>query len=229
MEKPLPSQIGPSTIPNYSHSWKQQRIGIGILVIVYIVGVAGILLPIHPDFILLTPINLLFSTGMILYYHQPKDLILALFILTSFLTGYLFELIGVQTGLIFGDYQYGEVLGLKLWDTPLMIGVNWVMVTYSVGMTISLLFPDWSNWAKALASAAGMVLLDLIIEPVAMTRGFWTWEGDSIPLQNYAGWFFIGLGLQLFFHFRLRFRPNFVAVALLILQFLFFGILLLAG
>src|SRR5689334_23098853 len=37
------------------------------------------------------------------------------------------EVIGVATGAIFGAYSYGEVLGFKLLEVPLIIGLNWVV------------------------------------------------------------------------------------------------------
>ena len=41
-----------------------------------------------------------------------------------------------------------------------------------------------------------MILLDLIIEPVAPLLGFWIFDLPSVPLQNYVGWFLIGLATQ---------------------------------
>ncbi len=213
--------------PAYSFFWKEQRTAVLVLSIVYAVGIAGLLIPIHPDFIFLTPLNLLFSVGLMLYYHKPRNVFFWWFIGICYSVGFLSELIGVQTGLIFGSYQYGSVLGPKLFDTPLMIGVNWVMVTYCAGMTISVLFPSLNKLAAAGLAALLMVGLDVLIEPVAITQGFWSWKGDSIPIQNFIGWFVIGFILQLLFHFKLRHQPNFVAIALFILQFLFFGILYL--
>ena len=38
-----------------------------------------------------------------------------------------------------------------------------------------------------------MVLLDIMIEPVAIELDFWQWEGGNIPLQNYLMWFIVAL------------------------------------
>ena len=48
------------------------------------------------------------------------------FISIAFLWGLLAEIIGVQTGILFGSYAYGETLGLKIFGAPLVIGLNWV-------------------------------------------------------------------------------------------------------
>jgi putative membrane protein len=38
--------------------------------------------------------------------------------------GFFIEAIGVNTGLIFGNYVYKTTLGWKFLETPLIIGVN---------------------------------------------------------------------------------------------------------
>ena len=72
-----------------------------------------------------------------------------------------------------------------------------------------------------------MVLIDLVIEPVAMKYGFWSWQGGQIPLQNYLAWFVVSFVLlQLFY--RLKFRKvNLIAPALYFFQLLFFVVLYL--
>ncbi len=197
---------------------------IAVLAILYSVGIFGVLLPLHPDFILLTPVNLLISLTLVLIHHPRWTMATVLFLLFAFLWGFTAEVIGVKTGLIFGNYSYGRVLGPKLWDTPLMIGVNWAMLAYSSGVCVNYL-PRLPWWIKGTLAAALMVGLDVLIEPVAMQRGFWDWEGGQVPLQNYLGWFLVALPLQLFFSFQHRELLNKVAVALFICQFVFFLVL----
>ena len=43
------------------------------------------------------------------------------------------EILGVNYGLIFGKYDYGDNLGLKLLGVPLLIGLNWVVLTFICG------------------------------------------------------------------------------------------------
>ena len=62
------------------------------------------------------------------FVGKPKQM-LAFFLI--FLLGFVVEVVGVQTGLIFGSYSYGATLGVKLFDTPLLIGLNWIFVSYS--------------------------------------------------------------------------------------------------
>ena len=203
----------------------RQNYAILILIVLYVVGVFGVLLPIHPDFLRLTPVNLLVSLALVLWFHPSWSRQAVIFLVLCYLAGFGAELFGVQTGLLFGEYRYGAVLGPKVWDTPLMIGVNWMLVSYCAGVTVNTLAGDRRWELRAFAGAVLMVLLDMLIEPVAMSYDFWSWEGNVVPLKNYAGWFAVAFPLQIVFARWLGGIRNNVAVALFMLQVLFFLIL----
>lgn len=198
---------------------------IAIISILYTVGIVGILTQVHPNFILLTPINLLVTLALVLRHHPRWDRATWLFLAGAYLVGFGAELFGIQTGLLFGEYTYGKVLGWKVWGTPLMIGVNWVIVAYGAGVTVNRIAGSLAPWLRALLAAALMVILDWLIEPVAMQYGFWDWEDGTIPLRNYLGWFIVALPLLMFFMYRLGDTRNKVGVALFIWQVIFFLIL----
>ena len=196
-----------------------------VLAILYTVGVFGILLPIHEDFILLTPVNLLVSLALVLWFHPGWGQRTLAFLAVAYFTGFGAELFGVQTGILFGEYSYGRVLGPKLWGTPLMIGINWVMLGYSAGVIANRLAGSRHWLLRGLVAALLMVGLDVLIEPVAMHYGFWSWKGNEVPLRNYLGWFLVAFPLQCLFAYWLGRVQNKVAVALFILQIFFFLIL----
>lgn len=107
--------------------------------------------------------------------------------LIIFSGGFLIELIGTKTGYLFGNYQYGNVLGFKLFDVSLIIGVNWFAIVLASSnlvrkVNVPLIF-------QAFLAALLAVLLDFVIEPIAVKYGFWTWKNDIIPLYNYLTWF----------------------------------------
>lgn len=198
---------------------------IAFLALAYLAGVAGIHFAVHASFILLTPFNLLLSLVLALVFHRGWTKEMSIFLALCYAVGFGAELFGVQTGLLFGEYAYGPVLGPKVWGTPLMIGVNWMLVSYTTGMTVNAIGGRW-HWAgRAVAGALLMVILDLFIEPVAMAFNFWSWEGDVVPLRNYFGWFFVSLPLQAYFAFHFGEKRNKVAVALFIMQLAFFVLL----
>ncbi len=203
----------------------KEKTAIFILVVIYLVGIIGIKLPFHPDFILLTPFNLIISLLLILYFHGNWTREMTIYLLIAFWLGFGIETIGVNTGLVFGEYQYGQVLGWKLWGTPLMIGVNWVLLTYCSAVSMNRLFKRAGLWHKALIGAGIMTFLDYWIEPVAMHYGFWSWTNNDVPMQNYIAWFVIAYVILVIFYKLVGKTTNKVAEALLILQFVFFFIL----
>lgn len=197
-----------------------------VLIIVYTVGIIGIVSQIDERFILLTPVNLLLSLLIILLNHRNWKTSHTIFMVFCFLFGYFIEVLGVNTGIIFGQYSYGKVLGFKIWDTPLMIGVNWLILVYASCTLVNHIFRTLSSsLLKAFLAASLMVLLDILIEPVAIALGFWFWETEHIPLQNYLAWFGIAFILCYIFQLFLKDNLNFVAVILFFLQFAFFLII----
>ena len=92
----------------------QARLAVLVLAVLYAVGIVGILLPIHEDFILLTPFNLLVSLALVLWMHPRWDGHTLAFLFIAYFVGFGAELFGVQTGILFGEYTYGEVLGPRI-------------------------------------------------------------------------------------------------------------------
>ena len=217
------SQPVTSTMYEYSRS---EKTAVTILTILYLVGTIGFIFKIHPEFAKLTPVNLLLSLIIVLYFHPQWHWKIVLFCLICPVIGFVVEMKGVETGLIFGAYQYGEALGFKFNNTPLSIGINWLLLTYSSAVLINHAAKKDSNIIlKAVLASALMVSLDVLIEPIAMKTDMWSWANNKVPMQNYLGWFLTALPLHLLFFILNKSVKNKVAVSLLILQFLFFWIL----
>jgi putative membrane protein len=178
--------------------------------------------PTSAFFISLTPLNLLLSCAVLLWYHPVqwhKASIAAC--LAVYLLSFLVEMAGVQTGLIFGRYEYGDVLGIKVLETPLLIGVNWLILIVA---TSSLM--DYSNlpaWLRNLLAAALMTFTDVLIEPVAIALGFWHWFGQPVPLQNYLAWFITAWLLIVLYRASGASSRNKMALWVLGAQFFFFA------
>lgn len=193
-----------------------------LVIIFHIVGCAGFLLPAYVGlFKQLVPFHLLLMCGLIIINHQHRNTHFWTFLLLIWTAGYLIELLGVHTGLVFGNYYYGSTLGFKVAGIPLMIGVNWILVIYSAGMLVSLI-KNMSIILRAVAAAVLVVLLDILIEPVAVKFDYWSWVGYDIPLRNYIAWFLFSFMLLLFFYSRNFKQVNAVAAVHFIVQFLFF-------
>ena len=199
------------------------KVSIIILIAFYISGIVGILTKNQTiDFLSLTPLNLLVNATLLLLNHQKGTNKQWLVFLIIAVIGYFIEVIGVTTGVIFGDYIYKTTLGWKLFETPLIIGVNWMLLTYGVVYTIGVKIKN--TIGIALASAFVLVALDILIEPVAIKYDFWIWKQAIVPFKNYIAWFFISFILcYIVAHYKSVSKNNF-APYLLVMQFIFFGI-----
>jgi len=199
------------------------RFAIGFLILTHVSGLIGLQTEYRDWFLLMTPFNLLLSFALLMLHHRHWKNSFILFVGVTFLVGYGIEVTGVHTGWPFGEYRYGETLGFKLWEVPLLIGVNWVMLIYASGIVVQGLRAH--RLVKALLAAVMMVLLDYLIEPVAIAYDFWSWDQHDVPFINYLGWFGVALPLCLLFQYLPFAKANKVAAMLFLIQVIFFGIL----
>jgi putative membrane protein len=187
-------------------------------IIFYLVGIVGIVTPFsHHLFVKLFPLALVLSFIAILFFHQASfDSKTIIVLVLIGLMSYLIEVAGVYTHLIFGNYKYGEALGIKLLDTPLLIAVNWVMLTYagsSVTEKTSL-----SPSLKIILASFIILGYDIILEQIAPVVDMWYWENNTIPVRNYIAWFIIALAFQTIIRiFGIKIR-NSIAWKILLIQ-----------
>lgn len=146
------------------------------------------------------------------------------FLLLAFcgLMGFLAEVAGVQRGWFFGHYSYGTVLGFKVWDVPLLLLVNWMWVLY--GSQNLLLIFHMPRYTLPWLTAGILVGYDFFLERFAVRYGLWRWAGDTIPLQNYAGWALVSLLLTALWQ---PLQVNKMAARLFTIQLFFFAVLML--
>jgi putative membrane protein len=190
------------------------------LILVYVSGSIGFVM--NPAFFSpFTPYTLLF-TCFVFLIHIPaadKKFLLAFFSI-AFL-GFIIEVIGVKTGLIFGKYSYGDGLGLKLLEVPLIISINWAMLICAGIRIVSSFF---ANKITVLVVAALLVtLIDLLIEQVAPKLDFWQFESGLPGIHNYLGWIGVAFFISYFFYPILIKSNRTVSLIILILQIIFFS------
>lgn len=178
--------------------------------------------------------------GLLLATHRQRNRAFWLFVVVCVVVGISVEVVGVNTGWLFGQYAYGQVLGYQWKGVPLLIGVNWFIAIYCCGITIHTLLqklmtalgdlPASSKKIQALSVVVDggtlAVFFDWIMEPVAIKLGFWTWGGNgSVPSFNYICWFGISLLLMACFYYCNASKANKFAVHLLLIQIMFFLLL----
>lgn len=162
------------------------NLSIGVLWLFTISGIFGILSQHQDWFLSLTPLNLLFYALILLWNIEKLNLKTWIALGIPFFIGFIAEALGVNFGLIFGTYTYGDNLGYKIFGVPFMICVNWVILTVITAdiakyFTKNLIF-------SASIGAILMTVLDLIIEVSAPRFHFWQFEDEKVPIQNYVGW-----------------------------------------
>lgn len=216
-------------------SYLKNYFSLFVAILFHLTGVLGILFTPYKDwFVNNTPMVLL---TMFLLLSKSQDKFSLRFVsinLIAFIIGMITEIIGVNTGLLFGHYTYGTVLGPKLYGVPLLIGFNWFIIVFCAGsfMTQFLalmqrntklpISPIASTMAVVLGGAILATCFDHILEPVAVKLHFWSWENGQIPLLNYFCWFAISAALLSITMYIKRFSVNKFASSLFIIQTLFF-------
>lgn len=197
-----------------------------LVLLLHAVGIVGMLSPWQEYFRLLTPFNLIFCGALLWLNHRDQKSELIRFAAFVFLFGYIIEFVGVHTGLVFGRYSYGATLGPTLFGVPIIIGLNWLLITYSVSvLTDGFKIP---LAAKIILGALLAVGIDWLIEPVAVHYDFWSWTHGYVPLRNYVGWFFTSLIMLTSYHVLGVKSENKLALPLYLTQLIFFLVLTLS-
>jgi uncharacterized membrane protein len=195
------------------------------LCILYAVGLFGTVFW-GLDLMPLTAVNLLISAVILFVNHTNANTRLFIYSGVVFVSGWLIEWAGVETGRIFGQYFYGNNLGLKLLDIPVIIGMNWLLLSYCSSVVANRIFANSTTFntffPKVFVGALLMVLVDFFIEQVAPTYDFWYWKNQLVPLQNYSAWFAFAFAFNFLFQHLQIDNNNKVAVWLYGLMLLFF-------
>ncbi len=207
------------------HKIVQVLVVLSLAFFLYTMGLIGIIAPeSRAESVQLTPVTLMLSLLVVMLFAEVsftfKTTLIFLIIAAS---GYLIEAVGVNTGKIFGSYEYGKTLGYSILNTPVLIGLNWLFLVYAS----SSLFERFSfhHIIKIVLASLAMVVYDIVLEPVAPKMDMWYWKDPVVPLQNYIAWFIIAA----VFHSMIKWfkinTKNPVASWILLCQFLFFLIL----
>jgi len=122
----------------------------------------------------------------------------ALLALTAYTYGV--EFLGVTTGFPYGTFSYRLHLGPMLFGVvPLGLPLFFFpLVLNAFLLALLLLGSAAGSRAVRLLVAAGIVVgMDLVLDPGAVSLGFWRYAADGVyygvPLSNYAGWVLSGL------------------------------------
>lgn len=190
-----------------------------ILLSIYIYFLAGIVWHLIPSTKeIITPLTAyglyLFSILLIIkerkYFSFPALLWFTFIGIATF----SIEVVGVKTGKIFGEYSYGNILGIKLLGVPLIIAFNWALVLTGI-YSFVYQYRSLSNPLKIILISLLTVTFDILLEPVAVTLDYWNWYSGNVPFQNYTAWFliaflFTSIGIVLKISINTRFISHYI-------------------
>jgi putative membrane protein len=197
---------------SYKHS-------IAILIIFHLIGLIGFQTPYQDLFITLTPLNLILSLILLIIHHK-KNTIWWLAAMGIYVAGFLVEVAGINTGVIFGEYEYLTALGPEILGTPPLIGVNWLILVISTASIAQMLFA--TKLLRSIVGTTLMVILDAAIEPVAPLLDFWEFNSASVPTENYIAWWLIGFIMQFMYQKLDVSRSNKLGLSLYSIMLVFF-------
>jgi bisanhydrobacterioruberin hydratase len=194
------------------------------IVVVHFFGLIGIIwmpdqfLPLSFVSLGMCCISLLFS------FEEFKWQRLVTFCIAAVL-GYAIEVIGVSTGILFGNYSYGENLGPKLFDVPVVIGLNWAALLLISQQVVTHFLNVNKRIFSAMLVATLMTAFDFLLELVAPQLDYWSFTNKIYaPAQNFIAWWGVSFILALF-TFRFFRNKNSNALVYGFTQLVFFVLL----
>lgn len=138
---------------------------------------------------------------------------ITLYTVIAFGIGFLVEIIGSKTGLLFGGkYQFktSTFFGPIFVGIPLLIPLSWAGLIYmSLNYCMYVTGFDFFNEPILLFISSSLLLmaLDVVLDPIAVDEGRWKWENPgsfyNVPIYNFFGWFFTTFIVLLCFKFLL--------------------------
>ena len=200
------------------------RLSVFFLWLINFSGFFGITSDQSEFFLSTTPYVLSLTLLLLILNHDLSDKKSKIGLMLIFLFGLIVEILGVNYGLFFGEYSYGANLGPKIYEVPFVIGLNWVLLIIATGSVSDNLIKGKEIF-KILFASFLMVLIDLLIEQSAPKLDYWEFIISPVPFSNYLWWFIFSLCFQYIFFKTVKTKEYNLSSNILVIQFLFFGML----
>ena len=139
---------------------------------------------------------------------------IAIFLIITIIVSLLLEIIGSKTGYVFGGkyhYNNNNTPGFILFGIPVLIPIAWFGIIYmSINFcnyvtNVRFPFENSINYYFIILTAIFVMLLDLVLDPLAVDEKRWNWELPGIyygiPILNFFGWLLVPLLILLIFQY----------------------------
>jgi len=137
---------------------------------------------------------------------------IVIFLIITIIVSLILEIIGSKTGYVFGGkyhYDNDNTPGVTLFDIPVLIPIAWFGIIYmSINFcnyvtNVRFPFENSINYSFIILTAIFVMLLDLVLDPLAVDEKRWNWESPGIyygiPILNFFGWLLVPLLILLIF------------------------------
>jgi uncharacterized membrane protein len=116
--------------------------------------------------------------------------------------GLAVEVVGVHTGLPFGEYAYSDRLGPRLLGVPLVVPLAWTWMAWPAWLAAVRLTAS-PVWRVAVATVA-LAAWDVFLDPQMVAAGQWVWHTPiptlpgvtGVPIGNYLGWLVVSAAMM---------------------------------
>jgi uncharacterized membrane protein len=135
----------------------------------------------------------------------------------TFLIAFTAEALGVNFGIIFGNYYYPDLLGPQVFGVPILVALAWETILYASFYVTDILIPVRTGQAGffqkvvvllglSLVGAIATTAWDMMMDPFAVSRGWWVWRDggpyvpyiqNGVPISNFTGWLITAFLCQL--------------------------------
>lgn len=138
--------------------------------------------------------SLFFEFGAILAFllilrQEYKNIRLREILILAFIYGLLLEIINTHLS---KSYYYGKDFLFQIYGIPLAIASGWAIVYYTTRKISKKFQFKW--YAAPFFMALIAVIFDMVLDPIAIRLGFWSWrisfgeEWFGAPYDNLIGW-----------------------------------------
>ena len=202
------------------------RFSIFIVWLINVSGFFGMFSDQKEFFLTFTPYAILMSFILIFINSKinQKGFITSIVIIAIF--GFIIEYLGANYGILFGAYSYGENLGLKVGNVPLIMAINWILLIIITGNFSEKVFKN-SLASRVIFGSLLMVILDFFIEVSAPKLDYWEFDKHPVPLTNYIWWFVFSIIFHIVYQVYVKEEEYKLSQNILVIHFLFFGLLAL--
>lgn len=113
--------------------------------------------------------------------------------------GFTAEVVGVHTGVPFGDYHYTGGIGPALAGVPLAVGLAWMMMAQPAACVAARICTRART--RVVVATCALTGWDVFLDPQMVDARHWAWRHPSphlpgirdVPLTNFGGWLLVSL------------------------------------